>query len=75
MALRWKGNFIREGAYLVRIYCYNTENVPLLLDANELAEELGLNTIEDVGKRHYHEYLAFGWISGSECAGVFQFTK
>ncbi|KAJ9617235.1 hypothetical protein H2200_000956 [Cladophialophora chaetospira] len=63
MAMRWKNNFINEGAYRVYIFCYTTKFVPHLLDANELARELFLHTLENVGKRHYHEYLVLDRIS------------
>ena len=73
MAKRWKDNFLREGAYRVRIFCYNTKNVHLL-DANELARELSLHTLEHVGKRHYHEYLVLDRVSGKECMGCITFN-
>lgn len=75
MASRWKDNFIREGAYRVHIFCYTTKYVPRLRDANELARELSLHTLEKVGKRHYHEYLVPDRISGKDCMGCFVFNS
>jgi hypothetical protein len=74
MALRWKNNFIRAGAYAVRIFCYNTRNVALL-DANQLARTLEFNSLEKLGKKHYHEYLAVSTIHGSNCAGFLEFRE
>ena len=76
MALRWKDHFIRAGADSVRILCYNTGNVlGKLLDANELAKELELNSLERLGKKHYDEYLIYGGMSGEHCAGVYEFFE
>ncbi|MBV35671.1 MAG: hypothetical protein CMP47_09500 [Rickettsiales bacterium] len=72
-AWRWKERYIREGACRVRIFCFNAQNVATLLDGNTLANELGITT-DKVGTRHAFEYLVWGWISGAECAGVFDMT-
>lgn len=74
MALRWKNNFLREGAYKVNIFCYDTRGVTCL-DANALAEELSLVTLERVGKRHYHEYLVLKRMPGENCLGVYRFRN
>ena len=74
MANRWKDNILREGAYRVRIFVYNTQHVHLL-DANELARELSLHTLEHVGKRHYHEYLVLDRVSGQACMGCITYPK
>lgn len=74
MALRWKNNFLREGAYKVNIFCYDKRGV-ICLDANALAAELSLVTLERVGKRHYHEYLVLERIPGENCLGVSRFRN
>jgi len=74
-ALRWKDIYLDEGADSVRIFCFHTRNLETLIDATTLAKKLGLIGLPRVGTRHGYEYLVWGWIAGSECAGAYEFKR
>jgi hypothetical protein len=72
IAVRWKDHFLEDRAYRVQIFCYDTKHIRVL-DANLVANDLGLHLQERVGSRHCYEYLVVGRVSGYDCRGVYEF--